>query len=518
MNISTKLLEDELTEFCESASLSKEGLSEIIERHEVLVPNINNYEFFHEACWNERLTEGILRYLLEYFPNAVRFVFEDGRLPLNNSCFNKNITLGMVQLLVDAFPESLRHEDNDGCMPLHILCQNKNSDVSVGLEILKLFLERYPESVRHIHATNRGTLPIHLAAGKQSPEFCRILIEAYPGSERAVATDGLLPFHIACALNTVATAKYLYQLYPECINVAANVGVYPIHCAITRLEERFGPTTAVEMTQFLLDCNPNVALQECNGILPFIFLHHLMNENEDEINENPSRLNECLKVLQILYDAHPEAIEDNQVASNVHSFCQEVQTFLNSQLTYARQARDRTLMTTRDENGQLPLHRALRDNITLGSIKLLVKGNPSAISCADNIGMMPLHVACQRHKTPAVVEYLINLDPTSLHRKDLDDNTALHYACRGANHAIIANLLDKYGAVSVSKRNAHGQLPTDLLFVSREVSDGEGIEYTESIFRLLRAYPATMMNCFTETAKHSDSKMSGKKRKIDKIH
>ena len=241
-----------------------------------------------------------------------------------------------------------------------------------------------------------------------------------------------------------------------------------------------------------------------------------MNENEDEINENPSRLYDCLKVLQILYDAHPEAIERDEVTSNVDSFCEEVQTFLNSQLTYARHARDRTLMTTRDENGQLPLHRALRDNITLGSIKLLVKGNPSAISCNDNIGMMPLHVACQHHESASVVEYLINLDPTSLRRKELDDNTALHYACRGANHSIIALLTEKYGAVSVSKRNAHGQLPIDLLFASREVSDREGVEYTESIYRLLKAYPATVMNCIIDNnaAKHSDSKMSGKKRKM----
>ncbi len=179
-------------------------------------------------------------------------------------------------------------------------------------------------------------------------------------------------------------------------------------------------------------------------------------------------------------------------------------------------------MTTRDENGQLPLHRALHDNVTLGSIKLLVKGNPSAISCADNTGMIPLHVACQHHESASVIEYLIKMDPTSLHRKDSDYNTALHYACRGANHAIIAILTEKYGAVSVSKRNAHGQLPIDLLFASREVSDRESVEYTESIFRLFRAYPATVMNFITNTnaASHSgaNAKMSGKKRKIDKIH
>ena len=91
-------------------------------------------------------------------------------------------------------------------------------------------------------------------------------------------------------------------------------------------------------------------------------------------------------------------------------------------------------MQSTNESGQLALHKALRDNITLGSIKLLVKGNPSAISCADNRGMIPLCVACQHHESACVVEYLINLDPTTLRAKDFDDNTALHYACRGVNH------------------------------------------------------------------------------------
>ena len=67
-------MEEEMTEFCQSDSLSLDGLCEIIERHGVAPKNngITNYEFFRQTCLNERLTEEILRYLLEYFPNAVR--------------------------------------------------------------------------------------------------------------------------------------------------------------------------------------------------------------------------------------------------------------------------------------------------------------------------------------------------------------------------------------------------------------------------------------------------------------
>jgi hypothetical protein len=201
-----------------------------------------------------------------------------------------------------------------------------------------------------------------------------------------------------------------------------------------------------------------------------------------------------LKILSILYDAHPEAIERNAVTTDLDSFPRKIRTFINTHLTYARQSRDHSLMTTRDEDGQLPLHRALRDNVDLGSIKLLVKGNPSAICNFDRRGKIPLHVACQHHKSADVVQYLIGLGEDTLDTMDKEGNTALHYACRGGNHNTIALLLDRYGAISVSKQNVHNHLPIDILFESEAVSDREGVEYTESIYRLLRAYPDTI-NC-----------------------
>ncbi len=487
---------EELTAFCRSDSLSEDGVREIIERHGA-APNNNNWTpnnndpfnyFFIAACSNEGVTEGILRYLLEYFPNAARYSHADdqydGELALHCIYQNKNITLGMVQLLIDAFPDSLRHEDINGVMPLHELCLNDNLNEEVKVGVLKLLLEKYPGAVRH--AAYGGVLPIHFASMTQSPEFCRILIEEYPGSEQMIGNNGIFPFHYACQWNTVATAKYLYQLYPESIHVANNKGYYPIHYAI--IDRRKYLEDRIKVIALLLECDPDVVLHKFRGKLPIYWVCKYAT------NENTPKLNAYLQVLQILYDAYPEAIEINEVTSNVGRFCQEVQTFINTQLTYARQARDHTIMTTPDENGQLPLHRAFYDNatITLGSIKLLVKGNPCAICTFDNRGTIPLHVACQHHESPAVVEYLIGLNEVTLTTADGEGNTALHYACRGANHEIIALLLDKYGSISVSKRNTHKQLPIDLLFASEAVSDKESVEYTESIYRLMKAYPETI--------------------------
>jgi ankyrin repeat protein len=693
-NQSLDALLKELTEFCRSDSLSEDGLREIIERHGCVLKNndpINNYDLFHSACCNERLTEGILRYLLEYFPNTVSHAGTRGRLPLHVIiCYNKNVTLGMVQLLIDAypdslhhksdsghmplhdlcgneclehesileilklliekypealrhatreggnlplhlaamkqspdfcrllieaypgserlvngnngslpldiaceyntvatveylyqlcpesinvkdscgwlpihsvimglekrsnpkdgidvakfllgcnpdslsstgetplhiacsikfvtlgvfqllldaFPDSLRHESSNGWLPLHSLICNKHQDEEVGLDVLKLFLEGYPESARK--ATRKGNLPIHIAATWQPLEFCRLLVEAYPGSERMTNNNGALPFHAACQSNTVTTAKYLYDLYPESINMVGNSGAYPIHCAILGLKDRKDNIeAAIDVVQFLLDRNPNVVVsQKRQGKLPLYWAC------KKATNENTRKSNACLKILQLLYDEHPGAMESSRLRTNVGRFCQAVQKFINAQLTYVRQARDLRQMNTSDENGQLPLHRALCSNVTLGSIKLLVKGNPSAICTFDNRGTIPLHVACRHHKTPAVVEYLIGLNEVTLTTVDREGNTALHHACRGANHAIIALLLDKYGSMSVSKRNVHKQLPIDLLLQNKnEVSDNESLVYTESIYRLVRANPEALM--------HSDLGQNKKKRKIDEVY
>ena len=178
----------ELIDFCRSESLSEVGLREIFEEHGCAPNNHIDlyYEFFLEACRNERVTEGILGCLLEYFPVAFCAIANEGMTMLHYLCFNKNTTRGMVQLLVDACPdpESITKPNNGGVTPLHMLCINKDIDDAAAVDILGFFLERCPESARRAE-NNLGSLPIHLAIFRsKSLGFCRMLIEAYPGSEK----------------------------------------------------------------------------------------------------------------------------------------------------------------------------------------------------------------------------------------------------------------------------------------------------------------------------------------------
>ncbi len=298
--------------------------------------------------------------------------------------------------------------------------------------------------------------------------------------------DDELPLHNACRRNTVAAVVYFYQLYPVAINHALTDGYYPIHSAILGLSHRDNPAAIMEIVRFLLDCDPNVKLQKWQG-------HSLLNV-ACRLDSDDSNIETAIEVINAIYDAHPEAIEDDaHFRASTQDCHQQVQAFINTQLVHARQAIDHRLMTTPDGNGQLPLHRALHNNVGLGSIKLLVRGNPLALQSPDNSGALPLHTACQHNDSADVVRYLIGLETTTLGAADRDGNTGLHYACRGAKYDTIAMLLEDHDAATVSRQNARGKLPIDLLWESNAVGDRVGLEYVENIFLLLKAHPETVV-------------------------
>ena len=336
-NIISRRLSDELLDFCASASVSEEGLREIIQRHE-LTPNhdnhnVDDYGFFRFMCQNERVTERIVQFLLENFPDAANAASGDGSVPLHAACYNKNAMLNIVQILIDAAPESVHSENNYGHMPLHILCANDNVSEIAAVKILKLLIKKYPEALRHIDNDDR--LPIQLAASwGTSPEVCSVLIEAYPGSERMTSSEGELPLHDACFNNTVAMVEYLYRQYPGGIAHTTTRGLYPIHAAIKGLSDRDNPGTAgeaAEIVQFLLDCDPSVKLQKHRGRS---LLSFACGQEYDDSN-----IHAALAVIKVIYDFYPEAIEGNKIIPKIQNYHHEVQLFILIQLGHARQAK-----------------------------------------------------------------------------------------------------------------------------------------------------------------------------------
>ena len=204
--------------------------------------------------------------------------------------------------------------------------------------------------------------------------------------------------------------------------------------------------------------------------------------------------NPNLTSIQVLYDAYPEAILITRFGRTPldharSSGNQQVIDFIQTQLEYAEQSRNTSFMTTVDENGQLLLHRALKDEASLGSVKLLTRANPAAVQVSDQNGVYPLHIACE-FSSVNVVKYLVELaEDDTLNNVDANNNSLLHYACRGGNCDVLKYLLEA-NLPSVSERNDDNKLAIHLLFECGEnILNRESMSYVETIYQLLLANP-----------------------------
>ena len=241
-----KSMSDELLMLfvCRSDSISLEGLHEILQRYGIKSADdsrhINDYEFFHHACCNEHVDEAMIQFLIDVSPDAASVISVHRQTPLHAACCNKNATPCIIRILIDAHPSSRQVVDEEGDMPLHCFCRGRSNNDSEAIEILKILLKDCSFSTKH--ANNKGRLPIHVASISKSSEFCGLLIDAYPGSERMPRDEhGALPFHLAVRNNDIATIEYLYKLYPEALNCPLTFRtdkVFPIFMAITRLNHR----------------------------------------------------------------------------------------------------------------------------------------------------------------------------------------------------------------------------------------------------------------------------------------
>ena len=220
--------------------------------------------------------------------------------------------------------------------------------------------------------------------------------------------------------------------------------------------------------------------------------------------ELPLHIASCngnIGTVQSLFDAYPEGfLARNRNGKTPIDLAMEpenskVLSFLEAQLAYVEKAKDTTTMTTLDENGWSALHHALKDNVPLGSIKLLVKGNPLAVQTADNNLAFPIHIAC-KFSSAKVVQFLVEKYERPVDHCDDNKDSILHYASRGGNLSVVKYLLESHAPlVASSTVNAKGELPIHLLCESRrgEDDDSENIEYIETIWLLLLANPEVVM-------------------------
>eukprot|EP00984_Skeletonema_dohrnii_P031859 scaffold24916_cov75-Skeletonema_dohrnii-CCMP3373.AAC.2 len=518
-NQSNRLSLTELRAYCQSGSLTAHGLLERLSRLNLRVEDSAYRILLIDICANECVTYEMVQCVIEHVPGAFSAVDSVGATPLHVVCMNKNVTRDIVRCVIGDNPHALLAQVEGGLTPLVILCHNEELDEtnlhsaaqimdiyqffackyrspefcwkliqaypesesiqheanaepllrfllvssgvngSVALAVLKMLLENYPRMIRGFR--RNGQTLLHYAAGGELPrtvEVCRLLIQSFRGLVLELGECGLQPLHIACYRGNLPVVECILDMHPDAIRGESSIGSFPIHFAINVLSER-NPQAAVEVVKFLLSVDSSVASQGGIGFLfPLIYACSVT---------NASNLNAGLEVINLLYNAYPEAIVNAEESFwrgiDINETPDDVRYFLVDQLRYATQASNLQLVRTQDGNGRLPLHRALLEDAPLGTIKLFVQADPATLQIPDRDGSLPLHIAASKYEYPDVIKYLLDLNIDSLLVADNRGNTPLHCACLEGRYAVIEMFLTRYPNAAVCERNLDGDLPIQLL-------------------------------------------------------
>ena len=355
----------------------------------------------HVLCCNPGVNDmiDVLRFVIDSDPESVQFPGGDFSVPFLMACQNTCATVKLANLLLEYWPEAIHQKDSSGRNAMHLLSLNDELDEEASEELFHFLLEKKFELLREIDRDD--FLSIHYAAWNKSPEFCQLLIHAYPESIM-VGVDGSLPFHEACAEGMrVDTVRFLFEQYPECISMRDDNHYLPIHRAAENQLEQ-----AAEIIKYLILQDPDASSKLVDGrSLP---LHLACGGYGVDLN-----------TVKVLFDDYPEAMykvdNDRQLPIDMaerrdvdedDTKAVDTVAFLKEQLTLVNKAKE-------EPSVRLPLHYALCENISLGAIKLIVNDFPASIHTSNDEGVLPLHIVCERTSVD-IVKYLVGMDESHL--------------------------------------------------------------------------------------------------------
>jgi len=292
---------------------------------------------FHFACMkNAPIT--LIQVFLRVCPDTVQLLTpRKRRLPLHNACCYST-SLSVIHLLVEVWPNSVKQNHrgylNYTLFPLHEALQNSNP----SLDIIKFLLEQWPESIR---LTNMSPCfssnNLHWAClFGVSTSIIKFLVEQWPEAVRMRSAHFGLPLETALIRKGIATETFVFLIaaWPDCIKEIK----YHRLCSALCDHGKNADTVAFLLNLWPVEKKTDLLVHEvCSGKTSF-------------------------QVFQNFIELWPDAV------------------------------------CIRDDNGNLPLHRACtcysRDEDSLPKIQYLVEKWPAALQEKTRDGMLPLHIAC----------------------------------------------------------------------------------------------------------------------------
>lgn len=151
-----------------------------------------------------------VRLILEYRPDSVRKVDEDGSLPFMHACAN-NVDLETIEFLYEQYPAAVNATDNYGCGAIHYAAFYGTP------KAVSFLLQVEPACAGMVEGN--GAFPLHDAVQNTrnigSTEMVELLLQANPGAARKRDDYGALPLHMAAKSATLSVVKLLHESFPK---------------------------------------------------------------------------------------------------------------------------------------------------------------------------------------------------------------------------------------------------------------------------------------------------------------
>ena len=285
----------------------------------------------------------------------------------------------------------------------------------------KLHVDLINASSAAIHKFDSfGNLPLHMAAEAGNKEMAVRLAKMFPGGASVRNNDGQLPLHLAilaCANEMVNSALVLVSkilsLFPSALAIADNDGNLPLHLAAAFLTGDLG----AEVIHLLVDeaDRQGENLRFPNSIKTL--------DNVDDTMSN---------VGSVFDDSNRFRPEDKSVLSVKNAIgwnplVTAIQRVAGFQVLDALLSRTgiESIVFEKDEFGQDILHLSIaQEYCDPASIISILNAFPDLVTTRDENGALPIEVACMRGLQSEIITAIALLDlPIDL---DDDENRIRH--------------------------------------------------------------------------------------------
>ena len=402
--------------------------------------------FYHDAyqiyelldkSYQDPPAPAAMRDLLNRRPSEARRIFVYGQTLLHKAFEFFSHETEVIDILLEAYPRALEKEDDDGYLPIHRLLLGRwGCNIK---EVMGKIVDAFPECLVTPTATG-GELPLHIASKRTERVDIIQYLLCFPDACQYRDYHGKFPLDYAleARMPNPAIAQLLINQHPVLLSFPNESGALKIHQMLNKcsLLERSSYDDLVEI--LVSGCESSLRFQDGSGSTPLLLactqnhslsqIYSLVRKWPEQVTPNRSKsiFDPTVFNGEILY---PSLISKSTKMSNVRGW-----------LVREPDARFR-----QDLHGRLPIHYAVVSKskgaedivrcLLFGQDEdgtaLTVMSNPSCVqqlSTRDNNGRLPIHMASASPTCrPEILKLLIDTHTQSLMEQDNDGRLPWHY-------------------------------------------------------------------------------------------